>query len=547
LLIRYDSSYKFNICHCVGEFIATFARILKKLSNKATHMKKVTLLLLGFAFTLATSAQDSNSGDSTKTEKKEETRKFRSWSIGGDFGWSMLLGDFHFLEANKQDFNDEFGNFDPGFTVNLQKWYSSAWGWRGRAGWLSYSGSNGIYASQTKSAFRGEFGIQLNLSGIGQRNRYAERKDAWIVNVGFGYTWANTIVFKNGEEYLKLGSDQYPQFINDEAKAEKSHNEVYMPFGLEWRYRFAERWDLKIAIDAMWAMSDNFDGSETTVKEDWNINGQPPTPEILELAFGNTTNDFLVYFNVGVNYHFSWFKPHEDPTPIIYMGPGVDPRVDKLVKDVGTLMGDADNDGVSDYFDKEPETPEGYMVYGGGQAVDQDQDGVPDNIDEDPYSTKGCQVDERGRELDGDGDGVADCADLEPNSKTGAFVNYQGVTIVDRIGGGGSSNEAFLPNLYFDFNKSNVTTANYQRLVTIARFLEANPNANLRVIGHTDKVGTESYNNGLSERRAKAAKKALVEDFGIDESRLEVVSKGKSQLISKRDDINRRVMFEVKN
>jgi OOP family OmpA-OmpF porin len=84
-------------------------------------------------------------------------------------------------------------------------------------------------------------------------------------------------------------------------------------------------------------------------------------------------------------------------------------------------------------------------------------------------------------------------------------------------------------------------------LVTIARFLEANPNANLRVIGHTDKVGTESYNNGLSERRAKAAKKALVEDFGIDESRLEVVSKGKSQLISKRDDINRRVMFEVKN
>ena len=517
-------------------------------------MKKVTLLFLGLAFTLATTAQDNNTADDSnkvatseqKDEQKEVTRKYRSWSIGADFGWSMLLADMHFLEANKQDFNKDFGNFDPGFTINMQKWYSSAWGWRGRAGWLTYSGTNGIYAVDASSTFRGDFSVQLNLSGLGTRNRTTERKDAWIVNAGFGYTWANPLVYKNGEEYLKLGSDQLPQFIKDSEKQEKSHNTVYMPFGIEWRYRFAERWDFKAAIDAVWAMDDNMDGSETTVLEDWNQNNQPPTSDIQKLAFGNTTNDFLVYLNVGVNYHFSWFKPHVDPTPIIYMGPGVDPRVDKLVKDVGTLMGDADNDGVSDYFDKEPDTPEGYMVYGGGQAVDQDEDGVPDSADEDPYSTKGCKVDANGRELDDDGDGVPNCKDLEGNSKPGAFVNYQGVTIVDRIGGGGGSNEAFLPVIYFDFNKSNVTSANYQRLATVARFMEANPNVSILVTGNTDKVGSESYNNGLSERRAKATVKALVDDFGVDASRLETVAKGKSNLISKRGDINRRVEFSIK-
>ncbi len=506
-------------------------------------MKKVTMLALALSFGLLTFAQEST--DTTKNKEEESTRKYRSWSIGADFGWSLLFGDMHQLEADQQSFNEGFGGFDPGITFNLQKWYSSAWGWRGRFGWMTYSGSKGIYAMESKSTFRGDMSVQLNLSGIGTRNRIKERKDAWIVNAGLGYTWANVWVYKNGAEYLKLGADKYPQFLSDDEKDEKSHNEVYLPFGIEWRYRFAERWDLKVGLDALWAMSDNFDGSETTVKEDFPV--APTNRDVVELAFGNTTNDFLVYFNVGVNYHFSWFKPHQDPTPIIYMGPGVDPRVDKLVGQMDQIMTDKDNDGVSDYFDKEKDTPEGYMVYGGGQAVDQDEDGIADKIDQDPYSTKGAVVDANGRELDDDGDGVHNGNDREPNTPKGNFVNFQGQTIVDNIGGGGGqSGEAFLPMIYFDFDKANITSANYERLATIARFMEANPNTKLIVFGHTDKVGGEQYNYKLSERRAKAAKMALVNDFGIDESRITMEAKGKTQLASKRDDINRRAEFQIK-
>lgn len=508
-------------------------------------MKKVTTLFLALVFALGANAQGDNTGDNTnQTQQKsndDNSRLYRSWAIGADFGWSMLLGDMYFLEANQEDYNSDFGGFDPGFTVNLQKWYSSAWGWRGRAGILSYSGSNGIYGTNTKSSMRGEIEIMLNLSGIGTRNRRNTRKDAWIVHTGFGYSWANTIVYKYGQEFLKLGADQYPQFISQSEKDENIHNTVYMPFGLEWRYRFAERWDFKLALDANWALDDELDGSAITLQEDATPIGN--TPEYRNLQFANTTNDFLVYLNLGVNYYFSWFKPHEDPTPIIYMDPGKDPRVDDLVDKMGKLLTDKDDDGVSDYFDKEPDTPEGYKVYGGGQAVDQDGDGVPDGADEDPFSTPGEKVDANGRELDDDGDGVPNGRDEEPNTKPGSMVNFQGKEISGNDDN--SASEAFIPNIYFDFDKSNITSANYQRLAVIARFLQNNPGVNLIAVGHTDKVGSEAYNQGLSERRAIAAKRALVDEFGIDPSRIEMDWKGKTQLVSKRGDINRRVEFHI--
>jgi outer membrane protein OmpA-like peptidoglycan-associated protein len=513
-------------------------------------MKKVTLLLLSLAFGLAVAAQESNTGDDSNQDQKEEkekeeketTRKYRTWSVGADFGWSMLIGDFYFLEANKRDFNDEYGNFDPGVTLNLQKWYSSAWGWRGRMGWRSYSGTRGIYAFKASSAFQGDLAVQLNLSGLGNRNRRKPRKDALLVSAGIGYSWANASVFKNGEEIFKLGNDNRPEFISDSERDEKSHNTVYMPFGIEYRYRIATRWDLKFAIDGLWALDDNYEGSRTAVKDE--VGQGLSNPDVVDLAFGNTTNDYMLYFNIGANFHFS-FMDHDDPTPIIYVGPGTDPRVDTLVEQMDQIMTDNDNDGVSDYFDKEPDTPEGYMVYGGGQAVDQDKDGIPDDIDEDPYSTPGERVDANGRELDDDGDGVPNGRDLEPNTEGGAFVNFQGVTIVDKVGGGSGTMDVFLPTVYFDFNKTNISKANYQRLGTVSRFLDANPDVKLILVGHTDKVGSEPYNQGLSMRRAESTKKALVNDFGVDESRLITEGKGKTMLMTKRNDINRRVEFQI--
>jgi len=62
--------------------------------------------------------------------------------------------------------------------------------------------------------------------------------------------------------------------------------------------------------------------------------------------------------------------------------------------------------------------------------------------------------------------------------------------------------------------------------------------------GHTDAVGSDAYNQSLSERRAKAVRDYLVKAFQMDVRRMEVVGRGESLLLDPAhpdSDINRRV------
>ncbi len=66
------------------------------------------------------------------------------------------------------------------------------------------------------------------------------------------------------------------------------------------------------------------------------------------------------------------------------------------------------------------------------------------------------------------------------------------------------------------------------------------------IAGHTDAVGSDAYNQDLSERRAKAVHDSLVFYFDIDPDRLTVVGYGKSRLLDPSkptDAINRRVQI----
>ena len=50
------------------------------------------------------------------------------------------------------------------------------------------------------------------------------------------------------------------------------------------------------------------------------------------------------------------------------------------------------------------------------------------------------------------------------------------------------------------------------------------------VAGHTDAKGSETYNQGLSERRADAVKRFLLEKYGLEADRLVTVGYGASKL-----------------
>ncbi len=100
----------------------------------------------------------------------------------------------------------------------------------------------------------------------------------------------------------------------------------------------------------------------------------------------------------------------------------------------------------------------------------------------------------------------------------------------------------------FAFDSSQLDASAQSILLQQADWIKQFPEARFRVYGHTDAVGSNSYNQSLGLRRAQAAVNFLVQQ-GISRSRLEaVVSFGKTQPLvatSNRDRRNRRTVTEV--
>jgi OOP family OmpA-OmpF porin len=107
-----------------------------------------------------------------------------------------------------------------------------------------------------------------------------------------------------------------------------------------------------------------------------------------------------------------------------------------------------------------------------------------------------------------------------------------------------------LVGVNFDFNKATLRSESYPILDNAAAILLSHSDVNVEIQGHTDQIGSDKYNDGLSQRRADAVKKYLIAK-GVDASRLTTVGKGKRDLLFKETDsvsrfYNRRVEFHVK-
>ncbi len=142
---------------------------------------------------------------------------------------------------------------------------------------------------------------------------------------------------------------------------------------------------------------------------------------------------------------------------------------------------------------------------------------------------------------DADKDGVHDADDLEPDTREGALVNFQGIEIPE----GSDGIMAFNP-VFFKFDLSTLEAKFHEQLAAVAIYMKDNMDANIILVGHADKIGTDEYNFNLSKKRVEEVKRLLVEGFGIDAGRLELGWKGEAQQISTFNNINRRVDFVVK-
>ena len=99
--------------------------------------------------------------------------------------------------------------------------------------------------------------------------------------------------------------------------------------------------------------------------------------------------------------------------------------------------------------------------------------------------------------------------------------------------------------LYFDFDKSILKDKEKQVLDSIYNVLMEASTTTIQISGYTDGLGTEKYNNKLSDRRARACADYLIKK-GIDKARISFVSFGKCcpvemELLNGRDNPDGRV------
>ena len=106
-------------------------------------------------------------------------------------------------------------------------------------------------------------------------------------------------------------------------------------------------------------------------------------------------------------------------------------------------------------------------------------------------------------------------------------------------------------NLHINFenNSAEILASSNAKLDKYADFLKAHTNYSAKIVGYTDSRGSESYNKKLSQRRATAVMKALVQR-GVNPSQLTATGMGEANPVASNDTAegraqNRRIEAEL--
>jgi peptidoglycan-associated lipoprotein len=88
--------------------------------------------------------------------------------------------------------------------------------------------------------------------------------------------------------------------------------------------------------------------------------------------------------------------------------------------------------------------------------------------------------------------------------------------------------QGLLGDVYFDFDKADLTDAARERLARNGEFLRTHPEYEVTVEGHCDERGTNEYNLALGDRRASAARDYMG-SLGLNAARLRTISYGEER------------------
>ncbi|MFM7015524.1 MAG: OmpA family protein [Bacteroidota bacterium] len=505
---------------------------------------KTKHLLIAFCLFISGTSYSQNATGGGLPNKKD----FDRMSVGVKLGLTHLNGDLLKGPQNNSRMLDQLNlNFGYGLMFNYQlthsvgfrasgylskfEAYDNEYLYKSKGAWLTPNianpnapSTNYLFPDKYESnMYETALEMTYNFGNISFLNR--NKNFHMVATLGAGLFHFDGKVTLNGSASVIAGSDTVTS--GSILRTSGSTSEVMIPVSLGVKYKIGKI-DLGLAMEYRKTFTDNVDATTKTFSE---------------YDSYYLVNAMVSYSLGKKNKSMEWVNPME----VVYND------IADLKEKVNILSGDKDKDGVSDLFDKDNATPEGTKVYGDGTTVDTDGDGVADSKDADPYTAKGAKVDSNGQEIDTDGDGVADSKDLEPSTEAGSLVNFQGMTIAkpgehgkDGINGKNASG-GYMPSIFFDLNSSTVKSIYNDRIFVIAKMMKSNPSVNIVITGNCDITGSDNENERLGARRAENVKDILVNNFGIDKSRVTTETKGSKDPVAVRmNSMNRRVDFSVK-
>jgi OmpA-OmpF porin, OOP family len=476
-------------------------------------MKKVSLLvttlLMGSLLMEAQGQATSTSPSQSQYNPKapyEGPYKLNTWSVSAYAGASQFYGDlrqYDFWPVSKNGFDSqsERGTYHVGVSVGKQLSY--LFGAR-----VDFGGGNlkGMKRRLYGSYFRGNY-FQADITGTVNIKGLLfgpTKLKHWKMDIyaGAGQIWFRSTAYQLGSGRLQRRSDDSPTLRNNVTEFNKAAS------------KYTQEWSIPVGFTVDYELNKDFDlgldfrlNNVNTEKLDATIGGdgssfydgagllygnENSTPK------GNSALDKYGFMTVKLTYKLGANKTRVTKQNGKYVydpdGQGIyhlrytDPKllvkppkilslaeIDSVAKankpkDIDPrLLTDTDNDGVSDFFDKEPNTPAGSIVTGGGQKIDFDKyvkDALP---------------------------GMA-CTEI-------------------------------FANILFDTDKAIIKPEFYDMLNKVVELMNKTQ-CRLQMAGHADRRANDRYNVALSTRRVSAVKQYLAQAGLKDPNRVVVDAYG---------------------
>lgn len=142
---------------------------------------------------------------------------------------------------------------------------------------------------------------------------------------------------------------------------------------------------------------------------------------------------------------------------------------------------------------------------------------------------------------DSDGDGVRDDRDECPNTPEGVEVDYKGCPKPLVFNGN---------YLAFAFDSAELPVGADESLANALAYMERYPDGQYEIAGHTDSIGSDAYNQDLSERRAQVVATYLIDNKGVSAEQITVVGYGETSPVASNETEsgrarNRRVQVRL--